>query len=526
MAHILHIDLHDFLVAVERKHDPTLIGRPVVIGGQPTGWGRVVAVSQEAADRGVKPGMSLSVAASRCPAAIFLDGAFDRYLDASAAIDERLREAGVPVEWTSIDSVFLDLTPGPSASLRGAAAPAPRALAERLQTALRDQLGFETACGIASTKIAAQIASRLARPAGLLFVLPGYEERLMAPLDVAMLPDLPPGLAPRLQRAGVLRLGHLAAMDLQTAEGLLGRRAAEFARLARGLDERAVDGTAPPRSIAREVTLPQPTQSPAELESVAQYLTETLAGRLRRMGCFAQTITVRLRSGAPERDAPGHAASTHSATQSAGSDDARRPGAGAEDATVGGVGAEGRGSKGGSKESSPGHNVPGCDAPQRGPSEHDVREPRAYARGMSGRGTSARGLSERGHAGRDLAERTVARSTTLREATATDADLVAAAHALVHVLRRSFVVTGANAGASAGASVGGSVRADTVRHVAGITVVLSNLHQGGAQMPLFPLSPAAATRDAWTDLRGRAGFRALVHGRFATEGAARARRAG
>src|SRR5687767_2484539 len=198
MAHIVHIDLNDFLVSVERKHKPSLNGRPVVIGGQPTGWGRVVAASREAAQRGVKAGMSLSVAASRCPSAIFLDGEFDRYLDASAAIDELLREPRLPVEWTSIDSVFIDASGGGAAgsATGGGSRANARQVAERLQTALRNQLGFEAACGIASTKIAAQIASRLARPAGLLYVLPGYEERLLAPLDVALLPDLPPGMGP------------------------------------------------------------------------------------------------------------------------------------------------------------------------------------------------------------------------------------------------------------------------------------------------------------------------------------------
>jgi DNA polymerase IV len=390
MAHIVHIDLNDFLVSVERKHDPSLKGRAVVIGGQPTGWGRVVAASREAAQRGVKPGMSLSVAASRCPSAIFLDGEFDRYLDASASIDELLREPRLPVEWTSIDSVFIDASGGNTVKAGGGSRTNARQVAERLQTALRDQLGFEAAVGIASTKVAAQIASRLARPAGLLYVLPGYEERLLAPLDVALLPDLPPGMGPKLHRASVMTLGHLVNLDLQKAEALLGRRAAELARLARGLDDRKVDGAAPPRSVARDITLPEATTSPAEMESIAQYLTETLAGRLRRMSCFAQTVTVRLRGGAPER--------------------------------------------------------------------------------------------------------TVARSTSLREATANDGDLVVAAHALLNTLRRH------------------------VRSVAGVSIVLSNLHHGGAQLPLFPLSPAA-TQDTntWADLRGRAGFRALVHGHFASQ---------
>ena len=111
------------------------------------------------------------------------------------------------------------------------------------------------------------------RPAGLLYVLPGYEERLLAPLDVSLLPDLPPGMGPKLHRASVMTLGHLALLDPLKAETLLGRRAGEFARLARGLDDRKVDGAAPPRSVARDVTLPEATTSPAEMESLSQYLT-------------------------------------------------------------------------------------------------------------------------------------------------------------------------------------------------------------------------------------------------------------
>ncbi len=399
MSHsqILHLDLDAFLVAVERKYDPSLRGRALVIGGQPTGWGRVVAMSEEAARRGVKLGLSLAVAASRCPEAVFLDGAFDRYLDQSAAIDEILREPGVPVEWTSIDSVFLDLT-GSAARLGPA-----RKVAERIQAALREDLHFDASCGLASTKIAAQVASGLARPRGLLCVLPGYEERFLASLDVHVLPDLPPGATVKLHQAGVITLADLARMPLDTAEEILGRRFREFLHLARGLDERVVDGTAPPRSMAREITLPSPTDDPDALEAATQYLTETLASRLRRMGCFAHTVTLRVRSSS--------------------------------------------------------------------------------------------------------ADRSQARSTTLREGTAIDSDLVAAAQALLRVIRRSC------------------------RGITGVSVVLSNLQNGGAQMPLFPLSTQTSAgvstgTDRWASLRGRAGFRALVSGRFLDSQVARTRKAG
>jgi DNA polymerase-4 len=289
---ICHLDLLDFLVTVERMQRPDLHDRPVIVGGQPTGWGRVVAASLEAQMRGVRPGLSLAIAEARCPEAVFVDGAFDRYLDASAAIDELLRDAGVPVEWASIDSVFLDLSASRvPARLHGG----------QLQQALRERLLIAAPGGNASTKVAAQIASRLAQPTGLLYVLPGYERRFLAALDIHLMPDLPPGASDRLKQSGVLTIGQFAMLDQPAAEVLLPRRALEFLRYARGEDERSVDGTAPPRSVARDVTLPEATQDAHQLESALQYLTETLAGRLRRLNCFAQTVTVRVRGGSPER---------------------------------------------------------------------------------------------------------------------------------------------------------------------------------------------------------------------------------
>src|SRR5262245_12388500 len=92
MREIIHVDLDGFFVAVERQLNPALAGRPVVIGGQPSTRGVVAAASPEAQQCGVKVGLSLAIAASRCPDAVFLDGAVERYLEASAAVDEILRD--------------------------------------------------------------------------------------------------------------------------------------------------------------------------------------------------------------------------------------------------------------------------------------------------------------------------------------------------------------------------------------------------------------------------------------------------
>ena len=289
MSEIIHVDLDGFFVAVERQLDPRLASRPIVIGGQPSAHGVVIAACSEAARRGVRPGLSLAIAAARCPDAAFLDGAVERYLEASAAVDEILRDvhltgAGAAVEWTAIDSVFVEV--GGGDGLR---------IAERLRERLQRELGFEVSCGIAATRAAAQIASRISRPRGVLYALPGYEARLLAPLDVGLMPDLPTGARQRLVIEGIMTLGDLAGVCDERAKALLGTRGPSFVRWARGEDDRPIDRSQPPRSIAREVTLTHADAPEAELAEVVRHLADVLAMRLRSMGWFARTVTLRLR---------------------------------------------------------------------------------------------------------------------------------------------------------------------------------------------------------------------------------------
>jgi nucleotidyltransferase/DNA polymerase involved in DNA repair len=315
MSEIIHVDLDGFFVAVERQLDPRRFqsstgARPIVIGGQPTAHGVVVAACPEAMQRGVRPGMSLAVAATRCPDAVFLDGAVERYLEASAAVDEILRDphlvgSGAAVEWTAIDSVFVEVG---RFEQPGAAAPAVAGdglrIAERIRERLGRELGFDVSCGIATTRAAAQIASRLSRPRGVLYALPGYEARLLAPLDVGLLPDLPAGARQRLMMEGIQTLGDLAHVSPERARALLGTRGPAFARCARGEDDRPVDRSQPPRSIAREVTLTHPDAKEAELAEVVRHLADVLSLRLRSMGWFARTISLRLRAPLEAPDGP------------------------------------------------------------------------------------------------------------------------------------------------------------------------------------------------------------------------------
>lgn len=336
MREIIHVDLDGFFVAVERQLNPALAGRAIVIGGQPATRGVVAAASAEAVQRGVRVGLSLAIAASRCPDAVFLDGDVERYLEASAAVDEILRDPAtvgpdVAVEWTAIDSVFVEVGVAPAANAAGRAASGDGLrVAERLRERIARELGFDVSCGVASSRAAAQIASRMSRPRGVLYALPGYEARLLAPLDVGLLPELPPGTRQRLLLEGIATLGDLAGVGPERARVMLGARGPSLVRAAQGVDDRPVDRSQPPRSIAREVTLypactvpgdaagpgglaltdhaaadaPSRAATEAELAEVVRHLADVLAMRLRSMGWFARTVTLWLRPPA----AGGHGA--------------------------------------------------------------------------------------------------------------------------------------------------------------------------------------------------------------------------
>lgn len=335
MREIIHVDLDGFFVAVERQLNPALAGRPIVIGGQPATRGVVAAASAEAVQRGVRVGLGLAIAATRCPDAVFLDGDVERYLEASAAVDEILRDPATvgpdgAVEWTAIDSVFVEVGVAPAGNAAGrAASGGGLRVAERLRERIARELGFDVSCGVASSRAAAQIASRMSRPRGVLYALPGYEARLLAPLDVGLLPELPPGTRQRLLLEGIATLGDLAGVGPERARAMLGARGPSLVRAAQGTDDRPVDRSQPPRSIAREVTLygtgvapaddtserghagsdaPPRATTEAELTEVVRHLADVLAMRLRSMGWFARTVTLHLRGGglrAPSAGGPG-----------------------------------------------------------------------------------------------------------------------------------------------------------------------------------------------------------------------------
>jgi DNA polymerase-4 len=281
-ALIAHLDLDSFFVAVERLRRPELADRPVVIGGRPGGRGLVAAASREARRHGVRPGMTLASASSRCPSAVFLDGAVDAYFDAASRIDDVLRRESSEIEWVSIDEAFFSL---PASSAADAV--------ERVQRTLRSS-GFDAACGLSRSKVVAQVASRLARPRGLVHIRDGYEARFLAPLKIELLPDVDAVLARRLRARGVRRLGQLAHLPPPQAAMLAGRLGAMLTRHAAGDDPSVVKRTPLPLHRIDDENLASPTIEHAALEDAMTQRASRLARDLRARAVYARSITLRL----------------------------------------------------------------------------------------------------------------------------------------------------------------------------------------------------------------------------------------
>jgi len=286
---ILHVDLAPFFVAVERSLDPALRDRPVVVGGSSGSDGIVAAASDEARDRGVRPGQALARARELCPEAVFRPGDFETYARISDEVTTVLLGASRRVERPSADEAYVDLT-APS----GGAAPVPAA--EAIKDALQRRLGLDASLGMASCRLAARVASRGARPRGLLVLLPGYEASFLARHDLEVLEDLTPRQALALREAGITTLGQLASADEEALNAGLGRAASARLRAqARGEDDAPIERAAPPAWVLEEQTLRSVHNDRDALGEIVEHLAARAVRRLRPFGLGAHGVSVEVR---------------------------------------------------------------------------------------------------------------------------------------------------------------------------------------------------------------------------------------
>ncbi len=284
-ATILHADLDAFYASVEQRDDPSLRGRPVIVGG-----GVVLACSYEAKRLGVRTAMGGHRALRLCPHAIVVPPRMSAYSEASKAVFEVFRNTTPLVEGLSIDEAFLEV--GGLRKIAGT----PLEIAGRLRRDVLEQVGLPITVGIARTKFLAKVASGVAKPDGLLLVPPEAELEFLHPLPVERLWGVGRVTAEKLHARGVYTVSDVARLAQSSLVGMLGKAAGRHLHaLAHNYDPRPVRVGQRRRSIGSQRALGSRPRTRADLEATLAAIIDRVARRLRAAKRVCRTVVLRLR---------------------------------------------------------------------------------------------------------------------------------------------------------------------------------------------------------------------------------------
>jgi len=298
-ASILHVDMNAFYASVEVIEDPSLAGKPLIVGGSGD-RGVVASCSYEARAYGIHSAMPSAQARRLCPQAVFVHGDHARYAEYSRRIHDVFASFTPLVEGVALDEAYLDVT-----GARLLFGPGP-VIAEAVRRRVRDGVGLDSAVGVATTKLVAKLASKAAKPRaslrdldpgpGVVVVEPGTELDFLHPLAVSALPGVGPGTRSRLDRFGVVTVGDLAAIPLGTLTASLGPSLGRHLHdLARARDARRVEPERAAKSVGHEETYARDLVESAELRREVVRLADAVSARLRASGLTGRTVTVKVR---------------------------------------------------------------------------------------------------------------------------------------------------------------------------------------------------------------------------------------
>jgi DNA polymerase-4 len=284
-AAILHADLDSFYASVEQRDDPSLLGRPVIVGA-----GVVLAASYEAKAFGVRTAMGGRQARALCPHAVVVSPRMSAYSDASKAVFEVFRDTTPLVEGLSIDEAFLDVF----GLLHVSGTPAE--IAFRLRQRVRHEVGLPITVGVARTKFLAKVASGVAKPDGLLVVPPERELTFLHALPVERLWGVGDVTAAKLHDRGIFTVHEVAELPEPTLVSMLGRASGRHLHaLAHNRDPRPVQVGRRRGSIGSQRALGWRPKSPGEVDATLVGLVDRVTRRMRAAGRIGRTVVLRLR---------------------------------------------------------------------------------------------------------------------------------------------------------------------------------------------------------------------------------------
>jgi DNA polymerase-4 len=276
-----------FAVAVERRCNPRLAHRPVVIDGGGESRGLVVVCSTESRAAGIRPAMPVARAQHLCRDVAVVPWNGELYGRASQAVCTHLARYSPNLEREALDTVAMDITG--TTKLLGT----PPELARRARHEIARQFGLQATCGVAANRLVARIAAHVAGEDGVCAVGDGEEERFLAPLAIEMLPGVGAATRRRLADFNMRTIGDLAAGGLPLLLGAFGHAGRRLYDNARGVDSLPHTSlTLPMRSLTGEVHPPGNGDDPDAWRVAVRVAIETLAHRLRTAGILAGCMTI------------------------------------------------------------------------------------------------------------------------------------------------------------------------------------------------------------------------------------------
>ena len=288
---IIHVDMDAFFASVEQLDNPSLAGKPVVVGGSPQSRGVVAAASYEVRKYGVHSAMPMAQAVKLCPQIIILPVRMARYAEISKQVNEIFERFTPLVESVSIDEAFLDVTD--SINLFGSA--------EKIGLTIKEEIKNKTyltaSVGIAPNKLLAKIASDLEKPDGFVVITEENKQRILDLMPVGKLWGVGKVTEKTLQSHGIRTIAQLRTKTVEQLRGLVGNFAPTLLEYARGIDNSQVVAYSEPKSISTEYTFETNVADKNILLQTLLSQVEEVSQKLRHHNVRAKTITLKLRYG-------------------------------------------------------------------------------------------------------------------------------------------------------------------------------------------------------------------------------------
>ncbi len=285
---ILHVDMDAFYASVEQRDDPSLRGRPVIVGGT-GGRGVVAAASYEVRRYGVHSAMPMREALRRCPDAACVRPRIGHYADVSKQVFAVFHEFTPLVQGLSLDEAFLDVTAGTGNLGNG------ERVAHEIKRRILERTGLTASVGVAPNKLVAKIASDLRKPDGLVVVRPDEINAVLDPLPIRKLFGLGAKTAPKVEALGIHTLGELRQASAARLRPVFGRYTERVLQRAAGIDTRPVVPDQDEKQISAEETFDVDIADHARLRTEVVRLADKVSARLRSRELTAACVTVKIR---------------------------------------------------------------------------------------------------------------------------------------------------------------------------------------------------------------------------------------